>query len=72
MEIKPFNNKIWLSTPTMHEEEKLFVDEAFDTNWVSTLGENINQLEQAICNKVGCRYSLVHYCFSTSSTILAT
>lgn len=58
MEIKPFNNKIWLSTPTMHEEEKLFVDEAFDTNWVSTLGENINQLEQAICNKVGCRYSL--------------
>ena len=58
MEIKPFNNKIWLSTPTMHEEEKLFVEEAFDTNWVSTLGENINQLEQAICNKVGCRYSL--------------
>lgn len=58
MEIKPFNNKIWLSTPTMHEEEKLFVDEAFDTNWVSTLGENINQLEKAICNKVGCRYSL--------------
>lgn len=58
MEIKPFNNKIWLSTPTMHEEEKLFVDEAFDTNWVSTLGENINQLERAICNKVGCRYSL--------------
>ena len=58
MAIKPFNNKIWLSTPTMHEEEKLFVDEAFDTNWVSTLGENINQLEQAICNKVGCRYSL--------------
>ena len=42
----------------MHEEEKLFVEEAFDTNWVSTLGENINQLEQAICNKVGCRYSL--------------
>ena len=58
MVIKPFDKKIWLATPTMHSEERLFVDEAFDTNWVSTLGENINQLEQAICDKVGCHYSL--------------
>jgi len=52
------NNRIWLSSPTMHDEEQIFVKEAFDTNWVSTVGENINRFENEICDKVGCKYAV--------------
>lgn len=47
-EIKPFENKVWLSSPTMHDEELQFVKEAIETNWVSTVGENINKLEEMV------------------------
>lgn len=57
-DIMPFENKIWLSSPTMHGEEQKFVQEAFDTNWVSTVGENISQLEKGICNYVDCKYAV--------------
>ena len=40
---KPFNNKIWLSSPTMHGEEITYIKEAYDTNWMSTVGANINE-----------------------------
>ena len=43
--ITPFEKKIWLSSPTMHGEELAFVKKAIETNWVSTVGENINELE---------------------------
>ena len=33
----------WLSSPTMHGEEQHWVDEAIRTNWVSTVGANINE-----------------------------
>lgn len=58
MELKPFENRIWLASPTMHGEEQAFVKEAFDTNWVSTVGENLNQLEKSICDHIGCKYSV--------------
>ena len=58
MEIKPFEKKIWLSTPTMHGEEIQFVQKAFDTNWVSTVGENINELEAGIAREIGCKYAV--------------
>lgn len=58
MEFKPFEKKVWLASPTMHGEEQRFVQEAFDTNWVSTVGENLNQLEAGICEKVGCKYAV--------------
>ena len=47
--------KIWLSTPTMHGEEQLFVKEAFDTNWVAPLGKNVTELENEIVAYVGCK-----------------
>lgn len=56
--MKAFNKKLWLSSPTMHGEEQKYVQEAFDTNWVSTVGENINQLEKGIVDYVGCKYSV--------------
>ena len=42
--IAPFEKKLWLSSPTMHGDEQKFVTEAFDTNWIAPLGENVNKL----------------------------
>ena len=56
--IKPFEDKIWLSSPTMHGEEQIWVDEAIRTNWVSTVGANINEIEHMIAEKVGCKYAV--------------
>ena len=47
--------KIWLSSPTMHGEEQIFVKEAFDTNWVAPLGKNVTEFENEICRYVGCK-----------------
>ena len=46
--ITPFEKKVWLSTPTMHGEEQKWVDDAIAKNWVSTVGENINEVEKQI------------------------
>ena len=51
--ISPFDNRVWLSSPTMHGEEQRWVDEAIRTNWVSTVGENINSVEQLCAEKIG-------------------
>lgn len=56
--MKPFENKVWLSSPTMHGEELKYVTEAYKTNWMSTVGKNINEVERLICEKVGCKYSV--------------
>ena len=52
-DIKPFESKIWLSSPTMHGDEQKYVDEAITTNWVSTVGTNINEVEQSVAEKIG-------------------
>ena len=48
-----FEQKIWLSSPTMHGEELQYIEQAIRTNWVSTVGENINELERMIAEYVG-------------------
>lgn len=53
-----FENKIWLSSPTMHGSELEYITEAYKTNWMSTVGENINEVERMICKKVGCKYAV--------------
>ena len=58
MSIKAFENKIWLSSPTMHGDEIEYIKDAYETNWMSTVGENLNQLEKGICQKVGCKYAV--------------
>lgn len=58
MQIKPFENKVWLSSPTMHGEELEYVKEAYETNWMSTVGANINEVEKITCDYVGCKYSV--------------
>ena len=58
MSIKPFEEKIWLSSPTMHGDEIKYITQAYETNWMSTIGENINETERLICEKVGCKYAV--------------
>lgn len=55
---KPFASKVWLSTPTMHGPELEYVKKAYETNWMSTVGENINEVERLACEKIGCRYAV--------------
>ena len=52
------NEKIWLSSPTMHGEELQYMREAFETNWMSTVGANINEVERITAEKVGCKYAV--------------
>ena len=56
--IKPFEKKIWLSSPTMHGEEQYWVDEAIRTNWVSTVGANIDAVEAQMAEYVGAKYAV--------------
>ena len=53
-----FANKVWLASPTMHGPELEYVKKAYETNWMSTVGENINETERMICEKVGCGYAV--------------
>ena len=53
MEIRPFQNKIWLSSPTMHGLEQKWVEDAIRENWVSTVGENVDEVERQICEIIG-------------------
>lgn len=57
-DIKPFKNKVWLATPTMHGDEIKYIQDAYETNWMSTVGENINEVERQIAEKVGCKYAV--------------
>lgn len=56
--MEPFKEKVWLSSPTMHGDEIKFVEEAYKTNWMSTVGANINEVERITCEKVGCKYAV--------------
>lgn len=56
--MEKFENKVWLSSPTMHGEELKYITEAYETNWMSTVGENINEVERQICVKIGCKYAV--------------
>lgn len=58
MTIQKFDKKIWLASPFIHEEERRYVKEAFDTNWMSTVGANIDELEKNICEYTGCGNAL--------------
>lgn len=56
--MKPFERKVWLATPTMHGDELRYITEAYQSNWMSTVGENIDEVERITCQKVGCGYAV--------------
>lgn len=68
---KAFEKKVWLSSPTMHGEELQWVTKAYETNWMSTVGENINEVERQVAQKVGCKYA-VGLATGTAALHLAT
>lgn len=53
-----FEKKVWLSSPTMYEDSLKYVIEAYETNWMSTVGENIDEIEKMTCEKIGCKYAV--------------
>lgn len=53
-----FDTKLWLSSPTMHGDELKYMKEAYDTNWMSTVGKNLDEVEKQISEIVGCKYAV--------------
>lgn len=58
MKLEKFQEKLWLSSPTMYPESMEYMKEAYDTNWMSTVGANINEVERVVCEKIGCKYAV--------------
>lgn len=56
--IKPFESKVWLASPTMHSEELAYMTEAYETNWMSTVGKNINEVEKIAAEKAQVKYAV--------------
>lgn len=62
MKFESFKNKIWLSSPTMHGDEIRFISDAIETNWVSTEGANLKEIEQLVRGTLGCKYAVPLSC----------
>lgn len=60
--IKPSDSRIWLASPTMHGKELEYIKEAYETNWMSTIGENIEKLEVMVAKYIGVKYALAVSC----------
>lgn len=62
MDIKPFDKKIWLASPTMHGEEQTYINRAFEQNWITTAGENVNEVEHITAEYVGIEHAVALSC----------
>ena len=60
--MKKFEKKIWLATPTMHGEELEYVRQAYETNWMSTVGENINEVERIAADQAQMEHAVALSC----------
>lgn len=69
--MKRFEEKIWLASPTMHGDELKWVTDAFEKNWITTAGENVNESERIVAEYVGCKYAVALSC-GTAALHLAT
>lgn len=54
--LTPFADKQWLASPSMHGEELTYIEEAFRTNWMSTVGANIDSVEENVAKLIGVPY----------------
>lgn len=57
-DLKPFESRVWLASPTMHGEELKYMTEAYKSNWMSTVGQNINEVEKIAAEKSGMKYAV--------------
>lgn len=55
---KKFDKKVWLASPTMHGPELKYVKEAYESNWMSTVGENINEIEKIAAENAKVKYAV--------------
>lgn len=53
-----FEKRVWLSSPTTHGDELKYMKEAYTSNWMSTVGENINEVEKKVCEYTGSKYAV--------------
>ena len=65
-DLVPFDKKIWLSSPTMHGDELKWMTDAYNKNWMTTAGENVNELERIAAESAGVKYA-VALCNCTSA-----
>ena len=65
-DLKPFKSKVWLASPTMHGDELKWMTDAFNKNWMTTAGENVNELEKVAAKESGMKYA-VALCNCTSA-----
>ena len=54
-DIRKFKDKIYLASPTMHGDELKYMTSAYETNWMSTIGENIDEVEKKVASLIGKR-----------------
>lgn len=57
-----FENKVWLSSPTMYPDSMQYVMEAYETNWMSTVGANINEVEKIAADVSEIKYAVALSC----------
>ncbi len=57
-DFEAFESKQWLSSPTMYSDSMEYAMEAYKTNWMSTVGANINEVEKQMAELVGCKYAV--------------
>lgn len=65
-DLEPFDHKVYLASPTMHGEELKYMSEAYETNWMSTVGKNIDEVERLAAEQAGVKYA-VALCNCTSA-----
>ena len=53
-----FDKRVWLSSPTMHGKELEYMTEAYNTNWMSTVGKNIDEVEKLVSEYIGVKHSV--------------
>ncbi len=54
---REFSQRIWLSSPHLGNEETVFVEEAFKTNWIAPLGPHVDAFEAELASHVGVGYA---------------
>lgn len=71
MIMETFDKKVWLASPTMHGEELKYIQEAYDSNWMSTLGENVNEVEKLAAQRSGMQYAVALSCCTAALHLAA-
>lgn len=60
--IEILDKRVLLSSPTMHKVEMEYIKEAYDSGWMTTIGENIDKIEALASQYVGVTYAVALTC----------